>query len=325
MELNLQQARETTARPYPYQIREIKSQLYDLWLLLTTFQASCGVGQRNSARIDELRQVISTFLDSIYVDELISSFRLLCQFSNPALPHLDSQALTLFDSVFSTLPSLVFLQDRMGQINYVNVTVTSFWGILRERVFGKTLAELVDELGFPDDVKETLLTTNQSAFFQGQMTDCEVKLSAPNTTCHYTCVFHPIQDMDALLGIVTRIVVLDEPGAELLVVEAGDRDQIELMSSAALWVNSGNYAVLNANQAAARLFGCDRQALLTANLAMLDLLLINRLRTALQYLKPAGRVKFRHSVYLRDMAETPVEVTCSLVDGNRLLVVLDAL
>ncbi len=303
------------------QISEAKAQFYDLLVLLSEFQRTLISSQRSLKPINEAREMIADFLNSILANELIGHFQVLREFS--AGRHVSSSAsFPLADSTFCTAPSLIFLQDRMGRISYVNSPVTSFFDVTREALLGKTLHELAADLGFSDAIQTAIKTENRIAIKTGRTTNCEIEMASNDGLKRFFFTFHPIDDIDMILCVGTQVKILSTRLAPLQNTQSDCRICHESIQQATLIIDADTSQIIDISDRTADLFRRDRTYLVNHKLARLDLLLSNRLKNALEYLQPDGQVAFCHTIYHQDSTETQVEAICQLTAWNAHIFVL---
>lgn len=157
--------------------------------------------------------MITSFLNSDIVNELVTLFQILCNSSANTFLSKNQKISNLVDSTLSDVSNLIILQDHIGRITYVNSVITSFWGIQRETALGKTLHELTHELDFSAKVRTILDRKTKAAALTKQATHCEIEVLTDAEPRHYVCTFHPIfeyqiYDINSLLCVMTEITTL---------------------------------------------------------------------------------------------------------------------
>ena len=157
--------------------------------------------------------MITSFLNSHIVNELVTLFQILCNSSANTFLSRDHKISNLVDSTLADVSNLIILQDHIGRITYTNSVITSFWGIQRETALGKTLNELTYELDFSTRVRATLDQKTKAAALMNQATHCEIEILTETEPRHYSCTFRPIfdhhgYDINPLLCVMTEITTL---------------------------------------------------------------------------------------------------------------------
>jgi len=341
-----------------------REQFHDLLVLIEEFQSLLKLQLKSFRKTNEMKQIMTDFLNSILTQEFVSHINMLqnsTQHLNlPSSSHefenlkfkkneLKTRNLNfessdkksnLPDSFFSREAHLILLQDRVGRVSYVNPLINEFWGIRSELALGKTLDELIEELSFSEEIKTRLKQARESTASTSEVSHYNFHLSESDREIHYICTFHLIKEIETILCIITQLEVL---GSNDLItkihfntdythhpevqqkgfVERQELDEKkESESTSGLLLETENNCIVDLTESAANLFRRDRQELINRKLSRLDLLLSSRLKNALDYLQVGGQVKFRHSIYHRDLADVMIEVICQCATQENYVVVL---
>ncbi|MEB3212060.1 MAG: PAS domain S-box protein, partial [Leptolyngbyaceae bacterium] len=127
----------------------------------------------------------------------------------------------VFDKVFSAIPELVFICDRLGRYTYVSPFGMSVWGIQRDDIIGKKY----QEVDLPPEFLDFNLSQFDMVLSFAKLSSAEIQVSSSSSTRYYDYTLSPIQDDEGIvIGIVGIILdITQRKQAELSLQDSLDR------------------------------------------------------------------------------------------------------
>ena len=227
----------------------------------------------------------------------------------------------VFDKVFSAIPELVFICDRIGHFTYVSPFGTSVWGIERTELLGR----LYHDATLPSEFLDFNLSQFEMALSFGKLSSAEIRVMSAHSIRHYEYTLSPIQDdHGVVIGIVgIALDITQRKQAELALQESLERyrNLFELANDMIFIVDAESHKIVDANFKASRRLRYTRKELCQMTLEDIE---TTESATYFQsaiipQLEKAGSAIFTHALRRKNGDVIPVEISVRLIEfGDRL-------
>jgi len=227
----------------------------------------------------------------------------------------------IFDQIFSAIPDLVFICDRLGHFTYISPIGGRIWGIDRSQVLGR----MCYEANLPPEFTEFYLSQMDTTLSFGKQSFAELQVVTAGTTRHFEYTLSPIRaDGGVIIGTVgIASDITQRKEAELALQESLEKykNLFELANDMIFIIDVETHQIIDANQKASRRLRYTRKELTQLKLEDIETLESSEyFRTSvIPQLEKTGSHIFVHQLRRKDATTITVEVSIRLIEyGDRL-------
>jgi len=225
----------------------------------------------------------------------------------------------VFDQIFSAIPELVFICDRMGRFTYISPFGARVWGIERDDLLGK----LHQDASLPPEFLEFNIANFENTLSLGKVSVGEIYV--PSSSRYYEYTLSPIQsEPTVIVGAVGVALDITRHKTNEIVLQASlerYRSLFELANDMIFIVDAENHQIIDANLKASRRLRYTRHEL--CQLMIED---IETPESAIYFqskivpkLERTGNTIFTHSLKRKNGEVLVVEISVRLIEfGDRL-------
>ncbi|MEB3358317.1 MAG: PAS domain-containing protein [Synechococcales bacterium] len=227
----------------------------------------------------------------------------------------------IFDQIFSAIPELVFICDRVGHFTYVSPVGARVWGIDRAELLG----QLYYDVKLPPEFLEFHLSQFETALSFGKVSSAELSVASTNTAHYYEYTLSPIQDdSGSVIGAVgIALDITQRKRDELALQESYERyrNLFELANDMIFIIDGETHQIIDANLKASRRLRYTRRELYQMTFEEIET------PESAQYfqsvivprLEKLGSAIFTHTLRRKDGDAIAVEISIRLIEhGDRL-------
>lgn len=227
----------------------------------------------------------------------------------------------VFDQIFSAIPELVFICDRVGHFTYVSPVGARVWGVDREDILGQKYYDA----NLPPEFLEFHLSQFETALSFGKLSSAELSVTSANSVHYYEYTLSPIQDdSGSVIGAVgIALDITQRKGHELALQEAYERyrNLFELANDMIFIVDGETHQIVDANLKASRRLRYTRKELCLMRLEEIETPESSEYfaSVVVPQLEKTGSAIFNHVLRRKNGERIPVEISIRLIEyGDRL-------
>jgi len=227
----------------------------------------------------------------------------------------------IFDQIFSAIPDLVFICDRLGYFTYISPIGGRAWGLDRSQVLG----HICYDADLPLEFKEFYLSQMDTTLSFGKQSFAELQVPTPLGPRYFEYTLSPIRaDGGAIIGTVgIASDITQRKETELALQESLEKYKslFELANDMIFIIDVETHQIIDANQKASRRLRYTRKELTQLTLEDIEPLEATQYfqTVVIPQLEKAGSHIFIHQLRRKDATTITVEVSIRLIEyGDRL-------